>query len=224
MLPNAGMDCITRETPGRARGNLPGAVEISPDQEHPGGSGRHLLRARASYSVLCGKNVSINSNDPVLLIDEVVRNESDEDMDFMWGHHPALGWPFLDESCRIYLPACRVRTSRGLRSSQVAVLKKDKILNCRWSKGAGAKPSTCHGSSAPPEVRSHDMAYLYDLEDGWYALVNSSRGVGFGLRWDKTLFPHLWFWQLYRGGMGYPWFGANYTAAQVLVPFPTLRR
>ena len=83
-----------------------------------------------------------------------------------------------------------------------------------WPLVKGRKGETVDLSQIPPpEVRSHDMAYLYDLEDGWYALVNSSRGVGFGLRWDKSLFPHLWFWQLYRGGMGYPWFGTNYTAA-----------
>ena len=33
------------------------------------------------------------------------------------------------------------------------------------------------------------MAYMYDLQDGWYALVNGSRGVGFGLRWEKDTFP-----------------------------------
>ncbi len=39
------------------------------------------------------------------------------------------------------------------------------------------------------------------------------QGVGFGLRWDHETFPSLWFWQLYRGGTGYPWYGMNYTLA-----------
>lgn len=57
------------------------------------------------------------------------------------------------------------------------------------------------------------MAYLYDLADGWYACVNETSGLGFGLCWEKETFPYLWFWQLYRGGAEYPWYGANYTAA-----------
>jgi hypothetical protein len=57
------------------------------------------------------------------------------------------------------------------------------------------------------------MAYMCGMEEGWYALVNTRQGVGFGLRWDHTLFASLWFWQIYRGGVGYPWYGMNYVIA-----------
>jgi len=157
------------------------------------------------------KTVSMNAEDPVVIIDEVVRNEADEPLDFMWGHHPALGWPFLDESCRVFLPRCRIRTAAEYASP-----------NSRLEKGQDAEWPMVRARSGeridlshfpPPAIRSLDMAYMYGLEDGWLAVVNGSRRVGFGLRWDKDTFRYLWFWQLYRGGMGYPWYGTNYTAA-----------
>ncbi len=157
------------------------------------------------------KTLSINDRDPVLTIDELIRNEADEPLDLMWGHHPALGWPFLDETCRLFLPRCRVRTAVEYAASSSRL---EKGQDTEWPLVKGRKGETIDLSRfVPPEARSSDMAYLYGLEDSWYAVVNGSRGVGFGLRWERDTFPYLWFWQLYRGGMGYPWYGMNYTSA-----------
>jgi hypothetical protein len=212
MLPNAGMDCIYK---GASLG-VHGEVCLAPWKYHvtkntPGEVAVTFCVRGLRTPFYVEKTLSLNSNESVLLIDEVVRSESDEDMDLMWGHHPAFGWPFLDESCRIYLPTCRVRTPDDYTAPSSRL---ERGQDTEWPMVKGRTGETVDLSRIPPpEVRSHDMAYLYDLQDGWYALVNTSRGVGFGLRWDNTLFPHLWFWQVYRGGMGYPWFGTNYTAA-----------
>src|SRR6185503_4201283 len=56
------------------------------------------------------KSMSLRRNEAVLRIHERVTNESGQSVSFTWGHHPALGWPFIDESCRVDLPACRIRT------------------------------------------------------------------------------------------------------------------
>jgi hypothetical protein len=45
-----------------------------------------------------------------LEIEERVQNESAETMDCTRGHHPAFGAPFLDETCRLLVPPCRVKT------------------------------------------------------------------------------------------------------------------
>jgi uncharacterized protein DUF4432 len=45
-----------------------------------------------------------------LQICERLRNNGGESMEFMWAHHPAFGWPFLEEGCRIEIPAM---SSRG---------------------------------------------------------------------------------------------------------------
>jgi hypothetical protein len=74
-----------------------------------------------------------------------------------------------------------------------------------------------------PEARSHDFVRLEELTDGWFAIVNPERAVGFGLRWDVAVFPVLGYWQLFHGGPDYPWYGMNYLAAlEPAVELPSL--
>jgi hypothetical protein len=212
MLPNAGANCTYKGAALGVHGEvclLPWSYHIvtnSPDKVVV----TFCVRAvRTPFYV--EKTFSINEQDPTLHIEELVRNEADEPMDFMWGHHLAFGWPFIDESCRIFLPSCRVRTPEDYTAPRSRL---ERGQDTEWPLVRGRNGESVDLSRIPPpEVRSHDMAYMHDMQDGWYALVSGSRGVGFGLRWEKGTFPFLWFWQLYRGGMGYPWFGTSYTAA-----------
>jgi hypothetical protein len=212
MVPNAGMNCIYKDAALGVHGEvclLPWSYHIVRNSPTDVAITFCVRALRTPFYV--EKTLSINDQDPVLHIDEFVRNEADEPMDLMWGHHPALGWPFIDESCRIFLPPCRVRTPGDYAAPSSRL---EKGQDTEWPMVKGRKGERVDLSRIPPpEVRSHDMAYMYDFQDGWYALVNGSRGVGFGLRWEKDTFPSLWFWQNYRGGFGYPWYGATYTAA-----------
>ena len=56
------------------------------------------------------KTVTLRRNEAALRIHERVTNEGGQEVDFTWGHHPAFGWPFIDEHCRVDLPDCRIRT------------------------------------------------------------------------------------------------------------------
>ena len=51
-----------------------------------------------------------------------------------------------------------------------------------------------------------------EVEEGWYAITNTRRKVGFGLRWDVKLFPFLLYWHVYNGVPDYPWFNRVYVA------------
>jgi hypothetical protein len=212
LFPNAGANCIYKGASLGVHGEvclLPWSYHIGRNSPDGVTATFRVRTVRTPFYV--EKTLSMNDQDPILTIEEVVRNEADEPLDFMWGHHPALGWPFLDESCRLFLPRCRVRTPAEYTAANSRL---ERGQDAEWPLVKGRKGESIDLSRfVPPETRSHDMAYIYDLQDGWYALVNGARGVGFGLRWEKDTFPFLWFWQLYRGGMGYPWYGMNYTAA-----------
>ncbi len=95
-----------------------------------------------------------------------------------------------------------------------------------WPHLAGVDGSAVDVSSIPgPEACSHDFVRLDDLTDGWYAIVNPHHGVGFALRWDRTLFPILGFWQVFRGGADYPWYGQPYLIAlEPACDLPSLER
>jgi len=212
MLPNAGANCTYKGAALGVHGEvclLPWSYHIVTNSPDKVVVTFYVRAIRTPFYV--EKTFWINEEDPTLHIEELVRNEADEPMDFMWGHHLAFGWPFIDESCRIFLPSCRVRTPEDYTAPNSRL---ERGQDNEWPLVRGRNGESVNLSRIPPpEVRSHDMAYMHDMQDGWYALVSGSRGAGFGLYWEKGTFPFLWFWQLYRGGMGYPWFGTSYTAA-----------
>ncbi len=65
---------------------------------------------------LLNKSFAIYGHQASLQINEVVLNESGEELPIVWGHHPAYGWPFLDDSCVIDLPSCKVKTAASLEA------------------------------------------------------------------------------------------------------------
>ena len=163
----------------------------------------HCLRTPLSLT----KTLTLNQGQ-VLKIQETLVNESSETVECSWGHHPALGGSFLDETCRVDLPPCQVTTPDDYVSPNSRL---EKGQDCAWPKVKGR-----HGGSIdlskipPPSVKSHDTACLYGFKEGWYAVTNQSKKVGFGLAWDSALFKYLRFWQVYRGWAGYPWYGMSY--------------
>ena len=164
------------------------------------------------------KSVSLRCNEAVLRIHERVTNESGQEVSFTWGHNPALGWPFVDESCRVDLPACRIRTITDFTPS-TSRLKPDQISD--WPLAEGIDGGRVDLSRIPgPEATSSDMVFLEGITEGWYAVTNTRIRLGFALRYPADLFKQLWFWQVYRGGQDYPWWSATYNVA--LEPCATL--
>ncbi len=212
MLPNAGVDCNYKGASLGVHGEvclLPWNYRIEHNEPDCVSVAFSVRTLRTPFFI--EKTLGVNDQDPVLFIEEKVRNEAQEPMDLMWGHHPALGSPFLDDSCRLYLPPCRLRTPEQYTSPNSRL---EKAQDTDWPFLMGKAGEAIDLSRIPSaEARSHDMAYMYQMQEGWYAVVNQNLRVGFGLRWDHTTFPFLWFWQLYRGGAGYPWYGMNYTLA-----------
>ena len=160
---------------------------------------------------LLEKVLTLRSGAAALEIDERLTNLAAEEMEIMWGHHPAFGPPFLDDSCRIDLPPCRASTER-------MEPWKDGQLQFGASFDWPAAPLREGGvrdlSIIPgPAARTADLVFLSGFHEGWYGITNGRRGVGFGLRWDAGLFPYIWFWHVWGGMPGYPWYGLNYNCA-----------
>jgi hypothetical protein len=157
------------------------------------------------------KRLTLEAGRSVLQIDEAVTNLSPEPVAFMWGHHPAFGPPFLDESCRIDVPATTGTTSRGvpLSSSRLAFGER-----FDWPLASLAEGGTLDLSRVPPSEADHDeWVCLSGFAEGWYGITSGRRRVGFGLRWDAAVFPYLWYWQVWGGDRGYPWWGRHYNCA-----------
>jgi len=152
----------------------------------------------------------------VLTVEERVVNEGRVTMHLMWGQHPALGAPFLDESCTIDLPGGKVHCTNLTPNSRFVTGVYD------WPLVPGKNGGITNLSRVPTaEADTFDTIRLSDLPEGWYAVTNTRQKVGFGMAWPLEVFPVLWFWQVYGGAYGPPWYGRTYNIA--LEPFSTVQ-
>ncbi len=126
-----------------------------------------------------------------MTIREKVTNLSDEEHEFLWGHHPAFGAPFLSEDCRFEIPAAKVlwRGAKGDISGDWPVVDTDE------------GPVDLSRVPAPDSGPS-DMVYPQEIAEGKYRIVNEKRGVGFTLKWDLDLFKVIWIWRSVPVGGG----------------------
>jgi hypothetical protein len=160
------------------------------------------------------RRMELRDGEPKLRIHEKVTNWSNEEMDYMWGHHPAFGAPFLDEGIVIDVPAQWIE-SQSLENEATRLPGKTRF---QWPHAEDRKGNRLDLSVVPPrEERSADLAFLGGIESGWYAITNPLLKVGFGMVWPEEVFPHLWYWQEFRGSSGWPWYDSAYVMA--LEPF-----
>lgn len=174
----------------------------------------HLSTRCYRSPLLLERTMTLDADTPVLSISERLMNESPEEFAVMWGHHPAFGEPFIDDSCVVQTPAKTVRILGYHR-------------NGLWEPGDDYRfPQVKNRRTGelqdvtrvlPKETRSVDVVSFWGLEEGWYGLTNRRQRVGFGMAWDRRLFQCLWMWQVYGGHNDYPWYGRTYNCA--LEPF-----
>lgn len=164
------------------------------------------------------KTITLRRNESILRLSERATNESGQEVDFTWGHHPAFGWPFVDEHCRVDVPDCRIVTFEDF-TPDTSRLKPAQESDWPMAEGRDGNPVDL--SRIPgPDVAAHDMVFLDRITDGWYAITNTASRVGFALRYPADIFKWLWYWQVYRGGRDYPWWSSTYNIA--LEPCATL--
>jgi galactose mutarotase-like enzyme len=144
--------------------------------------------------------------DDTLMIDELVTNDSPDAARCSWGHHPTFGAPLIDQHCRLEIPA---RTVRAEADAPVVGLLHDAAPMGGWPLLGGTDLSRVPAHDEPRAL----LAYLGELEDGYFRLVNERLGLGVEVRWPLELFPHVWLWQELHGSPGYPWFRRAYAMA-----------
>ena len=157
------------------------------------------------------KTLTMEGDSAILSIKESVVNEGREEMQFSWGHHPTLGRAFINENCTIDLAGGDVHVCGGLP------LERQRFrtgAQFKWPQGIGVKGERIDVSLIPPEEgQSADMLYLNDMKEGWVAVTNQKKKIGFGLVWPLEVFKYLWIWEVCGGAFGYPFYGRTYNLA-----------
>ncbi|CUR56098.1 conserved hypothetical protein [metagenome] len=73
-----------------------------------------------------------------------------------------------------------------------------------------------------PEALDLTLHYLTELDDGWLACTDTAARRGFGLTFDRTVFPVVWLWASYGGwrgayhAMAEPWTGSPSSLADAV--------
>jgi hypothetical protein len=209
VVPNGGPPCAYNGAPLGFFGetiNVPWECRILED---------HPDRVRVGLSVrtyrtpfLLEKVLTLESRMTALFIEERLTNTGAEAMELMWGHHPVVGPPFLDASCRIDAPPCSVEVfgAEDGPDHRMALHQ-----TAPWPIVADRNGHPLDLRDVPSaDARTMDNCYLRDLDEGWIAITNQDAGFGFGLSWDVDVFRSVWLWQALGGGLGYPWYGRTY--------------
>jgi len=132
----------------------------------------------------------------------------------MWGHHPAFGPPFLSEHCVVSSGARKVVVDPSVPPDG----RFEPLQEFAWPAGESRDGTLIDVRAIdPPESKLEDMLYLTDLSDGWYAITNTERKVGFGMAFDTAVFKHIWYWISLCGNPDAPSWGRWYVIA--LEPF-----
>ncbi|MDO8682495.1 MAG: DUF4432 family protein [Armatimonadota bacterium] len=187
--------------------SLPWSVRI--DENRPANQISIVLNCNLTKLPLSiEKRLTLNIGEAILHIDETLTNESDEPVDFMWGHHPALGAPFLNGDCVLDVPAADCEAA-SIEGDPAARLQKGALH--KWPMVTAKDGNSIDLSAVPPpSAKCSDEFWLTGLKEGWCAVTDTRRKLGFGMVWDINIFRSLWIWQEFGGTKEEPWNGESY--------------
>jgi hypothetical protein len=163
---------------------------------------------------LVEKTLVLESGRAVLRIEEQLTNEAGEPLHLMWGQHIAFGRPFIEEGAVIDVPAAKIIVHEEIPDFEPRRFRPEAVAT--WPNVLAPNGHETDASCVPEYggLRAQEMAYLTELREGWYAITNPVRRVGFGIRFDSSLYRYIWYWQqLGDVATGYPWWGRTHTVA-----------
>lgn len=212
IAPSGGEGCVHRGAEYGLHGEVWGLPwECVIEEDSPGLVSATLKCRLMKVPLVIEKRLTMRSGEAVLHIDETITNRSRETVDYVWGHHPAIGWPFLNGDCVVDIPVGRVAV-HSFPNDPNKRFEPGGVFD--WPNMVTLSGEEVDGSRIPPlDAGTSDELCLLDLREGWYAVTDTVRQVGFALEWDLAAFPYVWFWQVFGGGAGYPWYGRTFNCA-----------
>ncbi len=204
LLPNGGDECVENGTSWGYHGEA--ALLAWEVLEH---SPCHAVLETSLFSVPLRVRREIELSGSTFTLHELVTNDSDEDLEVMWSHHPAFGAPFLEEGCLL---------ATGFRAVVADDLSPGTLLAAD-SRHAWPVVRTIDGTELDlrvipgPDRPRALLAYLTDPDEPFFAITNPHRGLGVSFRWSGEVFDKAWLWQEVHCGEGWPWFKRAYALA-----------
>jgi hypothetical protein len=182
-------------------------VEDTPDRVRV----KFFVRMRRT-PFLVTKYLTLGSESSVIEFEETIENEGDEEFKFMWGHHPAIGKPFLDENCVIDLPEGAVGQMYQVDFSGNSPFTPNMEFQWPHARDKNGTRVDLSRVMSPKKKIAFNM-YIKNLKEGWYSITNLKKKLGLGMVWDVHTFKYMLIWSVYRGFYNFPFYGRTYNIA-----------
>lgn len=153
------------------------------------------------------REISIDRN--IVRIVELVTNTGCGRIEFMWGHHPSFGSPFLGPGCTIEVGATTFVADLENPGSCLKAGGESEWPNASLADGGSIDLSSFPNADAPRSV----LGYLTEFVEPWFRFANPHTKLAITVRWSAEVFPYAWFWQELHSSASFPWFGRAYASA-----------
>jgi hypothetical protein len=147
------------------------------------------------------RRLTLSGDDPVLRIAYRLENVGTMPFDYNWGLHPVAA---ISPAHRFDVPARKAEVDEN--GGGTLGVKGDRY---DWPQFNDLDVRRALG----PDANCFALHYLTELQEGWVATTDTAARRGFGLVFDRALFPVVWLWMVYGGWRGYyhaiaePWTG-----------------
>ncbi len=152
------------------------------------------------------KTITIKKDSLSIEFLEKIENLSNEEFEFLWGHHPVVGAPFLNSSCEINIDGEYFITDTCFDNSN-SYFENGKRYSFPMAK---CKDEKVRDMRLINETPNAELMYFPNINKGHASIYNKDLKIGIGFEWDKTVFDTVWCWRVLNGLPGYPWYGREY--------------
>lgn len=196
LFPNAGASCDVDGVPLPFHGEVSSAewrVEAHDETSL-------TIRSPARLPLVLERRMFLESARSTLHLEERVLNESQQDVSFVWAHHPAFD--VSPGACIDLPPDLTFEVAEGIPSATQGVAE---ASGGEWPAATTPK-GVVVDLSVVPEGPTSRLVYVRGGAD--WAAIRPTSGSGVAMAWDVETFPVLWIWNEI-GTPGFPWYGRS---------------
>jgi len=154
------------------------------------------------------KVISLRAGESLARLHYSYANQGPKPIQFVWNIHPPMT---ISTATRLDLPARRGFLEAWGNDQFAAGLEYE------WPYAIDRKGRTVDLRTIPPPSEAiADFHYLPDVAEGWYAVTDTEKQVGFGMVFPISVLPHLWLFRTIGG-----WRGLNTLIVEISSGYPT---
>jgi hypothetical protein len=140
------------------------------------------------------KALTLRAGEPLLRVRYAYINQGPRPIHFLWNIHPPLA---VSPATRLDVPA-----QRGILEAWMNE-QFEPGLEYEWPYAPDRNGRKVDLSVVPPVSETvADHHYFPNIKEGWYAVTDTGKRVGFGVCFPTQVFPHLWMFRTIGGWRG----------------------